>query len=1060
MRITHVKALSGTSLAAVGLALFSTPAMAQDVDCDTIEDLEARAECEAATDETPLEDTGPAAVVEQSSGQDIVITGSRIRRDNFSSPDPILVIDPGQSLVEGDIETAEILQQSPLAAGSTQITSALSSNFVTNGGPGAQTLSLRGIGAQRTLILLNGRRAGPAGTRGAVSSFDLNVIPSAAIGSVEILKTGASSVYGSDAIAGVVNLITNTEFDGLDLRAFTSLTQEGGGDTYNVSALYGKTFDRGHFQVGADYFKRDALRRADRQFLECSEDYLFTEPNQQGQRADLIDPRSGQPTCGNTFGPLIRVIDFPFLFGFEGSTPYYDPASADIQYNDAGDRFDEFLNPVGNEAPNFYEINLFGRTNAENPTYIYNSEALINDKSTDSLQATVFPDTERYTLFADGAYEVADGVEFFVEGLYNNRKTANVSERQLFFGQYGADAFITPLLFGAAPQGDPVTSLRGDVYYLPVVAILWGQEQEVDYYRGVGGVRGNFADMGATGWLENAYYEGYFQYSKSEGRYEFDQIAQDAVDIFEERQEACAPGQVSSYFGNPCVDIDFASPRILNGEFTPEEEQLLFWVATGQTDYTQKTAEFIFGNELFNLPGGPVAFVLGAHYREDEIDDVPDQATVDGQGWGFTSSTRTAGKLQSYELFGETELPLIAGEPGFEELTLSAAARVTWNEATRIDGVSYSEDGNWTYKLGANYAPVDFLRFRGSYGTSYRAPSLFEFFLGDQSGFGFPADPCEDYGNPDTNPTVAQRCANEGIDPNFVYQTSAEIFSTGGIELGLESETSTAWSLSAIFQPNGWFWDGFDMSVAVDYINIEVENQIDQLGAAFIVGQCYNPELPEGNVFCSAFTREPSNLDPSQLGQLEFVDNPYVNIASQRNEALDLTGRFSQDLGDLGTLTGLAQMTWQLNDELEIIEGNIIDNNGEVGDPHWVGDFNLAWALDGIAVNWGIDVIGGTNDEQDVLDAFGDICPFSNLRQTAVCPVYDLAERFYHSVSVQVDATENIQITAGMSNIFNTDPPRVSGAFSVIGAFGLAPTVGTYYDYLGRRMFIQARLRF
>jgi iron complex outermembrane receptor protein len=177
----------------------------------------------------------------QAETQSIVVTGSRIRRNAFTTPDPLTVIDPELEQRGGRNDVGEIIQSSPVAAGSFQLTPLLTAGgFVTNGGVGAQTVSLRGLGAERTLTLVNGRRAGPAGTRGAIAGFDLNVIPSAAIQSVEILKTGASSIYGSDAIAGVVNLLTRRSTDGLELRGFSSVPLEGGGENYSLSAAYGK----------------------------------------------------------------------------------------------------------------------------------------------------------------------------------------------------------------------------------------------------------------------------------------------------------------------------------------------------------------------------------------------------------------------------------------------------------------------------------------------------------------------------------------------------------------------------------------------------------------------------------------------------------------------------------------------------------------------------------------------------------------------------------------------------------------------------------------------------
>src|SRR5690606_19676987 len=238
-----------------------------------------------------------AAAAEESSAQEgtIVVVGSRIGRTTaFNSPDPITIIDPEIAIKEGRFDTASMLQSSPIAAGSTQITSALSSNFVTNGGPGAQTIDLRGLGANRTLVLLNGRRAGPAGTRGAVSSFDLNVLPVSLAQDVQILKTGASSVYGSDAVAGVVLINTKSNIDGLQIGANVSAPFDGGGEQYRVNAIWGKDFGRGHFLIAGDYSHTNELARGDRSYLACPEAYIFT-PS--GERADLIDPRTGTYHC-------------------------------------------------------------------------------------------------------------------------------------------------------------------------------------------------------------------------------------------------------------------------------------------------------------------------------------------------------------------------------------------------------------------------------------------------------------------------------------------------------------------------------------------------------------------------------------------------------------------------------------------------------------------------------------------------------------------------------------------------------------------------------------------
>ncbi|MGH8224039.1 MAG: TonB-dependent receptor plug domain-containing protein, partial [Woeseiaceae bacterium] len=198
----------------------------------------ALAQADAASNDQPLEE--------------VIVTGSRIRRDTFSSAAPMEVVLTEAAAPRGITDVASLLQTTTVAAGSPQVTAASSSVFVENGGLGASTLSIRGLGPNRTLILLNGRRAGPSGVQGGVSSFDLNAIPMTAIERVEILKDGASSIYGSDAVAGVVNIITKKD-DGAEFDAFYSAPKQSGGEQTRLSGSWGKTFERGRIRVTADY---------------------------------------------------------------------------------------------------------------------------------------------------------------------------------------------------------------------------------------------------------------------------------------------------------------------------------------------------------------------------------------------------------------------------------------------------------------------------------------------------------------------------------------------------------------------------------------------------------------------------------------------------------------------------------------------------------------------------------------------------------------------------------------------------------------------------------------
>ncbi|HXG80863.1 MAG TPA: TonB-dependent receptor plug domain-containing protein, partial [Sphingomicrobium sp.] len=398
----------------------------------------------------------------------IVVTGSRIRgRPEFTSPDPVTLIDPSVAKKEGKFDTAETLQSSPIASGSSQITAAISSNFVTQGGAGTQTIDLRGLGPNRTLVLLNGRRAGPAGTRGAVAAFDLNVLPQSIVQRVDVLKTGASSIYGSDAVAGVVNIFTKRDTGGLQIDANVSVPQKSGGEQYRLSGIYGKEFDRGHFMVAVDYYRQRELNRGDRKYLGCPEAYTFRED---GSRADLIDPRTGDFKCEELRWGHVWTYDLEYR-RFHGTTGnMYLPDGTYvgntagvnlIQYQYPGETLNippavflpgscRYPVPVG--TPNTClappPFNQFVAPPGWYPTgYDAASLAVQNSYHPFVDEQTIIPDTKRYTLFADASYELTDSIEAFAEFLANQRKTYQNGWRQIWsfgytetgdrFGRFG-----------------------------------------------------------------------------------------------------------------------------------------------------------------------------------------------------------------------------------------------------------------------------------------------------------------------------------------------------------------------------------------------------------------------------------------------------------------------------------------------------------------------------------------------------------------------------------------------------------------------------------------------
>ncbi len=1007
--------------------------------------------------------------------QPIYVTGSRIRPDEFSSPSPIAVIDPTLAVRQGLISIADLLQGSPFAAGSSQITSAISSNFVTNGGAGAQTISLRGLGPERTLVLLNGRRAGPAGTRGAVSAFDLNVLPQSIVQRVEIVKDGASSIYGSDAVAGVVNLITKTETDGVEFDFFGSLPQEGGGEEWSAAATWGKTFDGGHILVSANYYRQNELRRGDRSYLQCPEAYVFTDESY-SERADLIDPRTGRYECSgdseNTWG---HVWAYDYTYYYYNQVPGDNttiPGSqgrGDVtlfQYSYGNDNLGMYL-PAVSTPQNQSQIGVPAgwypvgyAYDAGDPAYA--SSALTNRYHPRMDNDSVIPKSDLYTLYVDAAYELAPWAEVYAELLYNKRQTyVNASSQVYVFG-YGADGFggLAPGAADPYAQGWTGTALFSPTGFTDLV----DNSVEVEYLRGVGGVRGEIF----SGWD----YDVYGQWSRSDGTYASQTALSDALDAANFRNGSCV-GTVTPISNRPCVDVDWYSPRVMYGSYTQAEAEFLYAWDVGNTEYTQWYGEAVVDGNLVDLWAGPLAVALGGTYREDEINDVPGPITLAGNAFNGIGAAITAGDSQTLEAFGEFRLPLIEDVPLIQSLNFTAAGRVTNVKATRAsDGFSDEDNGNFTYRLGLDWEITDFLRLRGTYGTSYRAPALFEQFLGDQVDTLAQRDfdPCIQWGvnlaNGNIGQDVADACAAEGVpDTHSGAGIETNIYQYGGIG-DLDPETSKAWTASVILTPRFSLLPDTDISLAVDYFQIEVNDEVAQLGARNILLSCYTSDFYPDDPICDLFARV-DDLDPSDPNwnqgdpsNVAVVNDGFINVSSQQNNGVDVTARIVHDFPGDATLTLQGIMTWQTKDTIAFSDDLFEDENGEAGQPIFVGDFNAALDSGPWTVFWGMDVIGATDDREDWLEDNADLCPSYSTYPSEVCLDLTADATFYHSVSVTRDFAEHFRITAGISNLFDTQPPRTSQVGGDgIRQFGLG-NFYSQYDLIGRSAFVNFNVQY
>lgn len=970
----------------------------------------------------------------------ITVTGSRIRRSEFSSASPVQVIDPELSQLQGQFDTASMIQSSSVAAGSAQITAAISSNFVTNGGSGASTISLRGLGAERTLVLLNGRRAGPAGTRGAVNAFDLNVLPQSIVSTVEILKDGASSVYGSDAVAGVVNIITRRDTDGLELDAFASKPFDEGGEEFRASATWGKEFSRGHFQASFDYYKRTEMAAGQRDYLKCNEEYIN---DGNGNRADVIDPRTGQFKCRNLLWGHVWLYDYTYYYSPNGSNlvaPNGQPIRR-MQYDYAGDNLgnyipglDPALDPGQFSAPpGFFPVG-----------YDRDSYAVENWYHPFYAHDTVVPETTRWTAYLDGAFQLTDTLELYGEFLMNRRWTYQNGSRQ--FWQFGFTEDFT----GLGIFGDPFApGWGGGVLVSPTpITDHSDNSQTVDYLRAVGGIRGDF---GTSGFMENWQWDLYVQTSRNAGKYWSQQILQDSIDTQDLRTGSCV-GTTTPVGGRNCIDIDWTQPDFLAGILSPEERGFLFGEEMGRTMYKQTYIEGIINGDLVDLPAGTVAMVLGGTWRKDFINDVPGAITLANNAWGNTGAGITTGSSTTSEVFGEIEIPLIKDGPLMQAFTVNGAVRYT-DVSTAGDDVTYSARANWQVN--------DWLRLRGTYGTSFRAPALFELYLADQTSFIAQRniDPCIQWASNLASGAITQQiannCAADGIPGTFTGGTiTAEVITGGGLGV-LVPETSKAKTLGIILTPDFLFGDRTSVQLAVDYFDINVEGEIARLGASNIVFGCYASDFFPTDPLCNQFDRG-QQFSPLAI---DTVRDSFINVNSQKNTGLDITGRWDQELpGALGDLTVLSQFTLQFKDTVALFEGTEVSNNGEDGEPKWVGDINITWDMNDWTFFWGMDFVGPTSDEQDYLDANGTLCPTDVIRGT-YCLNLTAAMRLYNSASITKRFGDTFRVTAGVANIFDEAPPAVSTISGEITTLGRS-SFQSNYDLIGRRAFINVKASF
>jgi iron complex outermembrane receptor protein len=1020
---------------------------------------------EVADDNTipPDADTTNAQGEPTSEGA-IVVTGSRLRRDTYNTNSPVDLITRDDIVLSGNSSTAEALQSSTITSGTAQINQSFL-GFVSEGGPAANTVGLRGLGAARTLVLLNGRRLAPAGAGPELIAADLNVLPNSAVQRVEILREGASSVYGSDAVAGVINVITDTKLDGLTFDFYTEqpIMHGGGGRTYRASATGGMTFDRGHIMASLEYRQSTGMRLKDRKDMRCPQD-LYTSPTT-GEQVGQGSP--DDPT---------RLRCFPFQSGAIGTAQNYMLAYSIFQGTTPGG------------------INRFTFGDGDiNDLVLVNNNNLRPLASERQLEEHIMSPLKTLTGYANAAYQLTDAIEVYGEALYTRRKSRqdyasqiSIDPAQLGYGPYGYD-----FLYGGNIGGTPISEYAdygfnvtpffpteltergfniGRVFIVPPIQEA---KQKIDFFRTNAGARG---DLGFKDWR----FDVNAQYSLTKSRYSIEQI--DTRDLRNSLTVVEAPdgtpsqytataldGQDGaggtytcavnvtggSYNNGTCVPINIFAPSVLAGDIPDNVFNFLFSPKVGHTTFEQITLNGVVDGTLFELPAGKVQAAVGFEHRRDRIRDVPDESAQSQNFYNRSSAGITEGKDRVNEVFGEVQIPLLRNQPFANELSVTASGRYT-------DYRSYGSD--FTYRLGAQWAPIQEVRFRGNYGTAFRAPNLFEQYVADQSGF-FGYDPCDSYRTAfDPSSTVYQNCDSElagflnfdtdedGVDDDWVATGTPETFTKGGAGV-LKAETAKTWGVGVILTAPREF---ADLSLAIDYFNIQVNDRVDLLNTS-ILDRCYeSEEFRSSNFYCTLV----SGREQVQ-GTLISFDNPYLNIAKQKTTGIDFSGRYGAEFLDgkfVANLraTRMLKSIYQSTEDTEPFDYvGWIGFQGTVGGPKWTGDLDLRFERGPWTFRYGVKYIGPMDGSEDAPPVF-----FAGEEVEL-----DLHAGTYweHGASVQWDWNEKAQVTFGVNNLFNVDPKVVS-THATSSAYDPV-RIGNFfnysgYDILGRTLFMNVTRKF
>ncbi len=956
---------------------------------------------------TPAFAQNDDASASEDRGEAIVITGSRIARRDLNSASPLAVVQDEEFRLSGAVNVEQVINTLP------QVIPGAGS-FSNNPGGGAARLNLRGLGVARNLVLVNGRRWM---FDNAAQVVDLNTIPQFMIDSVDVVTGGASAVYGSDALAGVINFRLRSDLEGLIAGGQYSITEEGDGRRYNAYLGIGTQFadGRGHVAIFAEYYNRGQIMAADRDFSFCARGdvggQLICQGSANTPNGRLAAPASVDIRQAN--GDLIQTIQIASGTNYTGLGAYFGNPGSSVPYVGGAQ--------AHNYAPENYLmvpqerwlLGGYAEYEVTENINVYAELAYVNNRVQNELAAT--PITQNVNINLAAIQPFVSAADFTaLTNIAANQQAANAAAaaagRPLPFGAFTINAGAVS--YPALPAG----FVRLEVNQRVTQVGSRNADDERSAWRTLIGVRGNLTDT--------INYDVYYMFARTR--------------IAQIQEGNISRSAFTSRVSNGTCNI------FGGGTLSPTCVSQISILAQNATVSQLQVAQATISAPLFTFgtANDPVAFAAGLEWRSMRAQFIPDTALSSGDVVGFNAGNPTFGGYDAKEIFAELRIPIVQ-DNFIHRLELSGAARYSDYALGNVGGV-------WTYAGGAEFAPIRDITFRGQYQRAVRAPNVAELFGGQTIGFPQATDPCAQSGAAAPGP-LRDICIATGVPSSAVgtagLQPNAQIQGIFGGNPTLQEEVADTWTAGVVLRPR--FIPR--LNITVDYYDIEIANAIAAAagGVANILNLCYNTIRDVSNPLCQAIVRNP--LTGVIAGGDFVVRANNANLGALLTNGVDFQIDYNLPLGVSAFGNGSSRLAffllgnWTDNNDFIPVVGlpNVNRCAGLFGStcgeptPKWKWTTRLSWVDGPMTASLRWRHISAVDDDAPAVRVLERI------------PAYD-----YFDLAFAFDVNDNLTLNLGVNNLFDKQPPIMGGNAQQSNTWP-----GTY-DVLGRDFFISANLRF